>query len=120
MSKQHGKPHFTGVAAFQYISVCCSAAATKDPCVWAKEDRKENKFSQGSLGHWHCRQCGKNCKVRRTKPVKAVSENISRTGFIIHGDVVDSSVSSGSRKVIADLSGLEQSILERDDQYGTA
>jgi len=69
MGKQ-SKPRFTGVAAFTYTSQCCNAAGVKDPCVRSKEDKKENKFSESTLGHWHCKQCGKNCKVRRTKPTK--------------------------------------------------
>lgn|GEM_PF-4960287 len=70
MSRQKGKQPFAGVAVFDYTSVCCGAKATKDPCVRSKEDRKENKFSECGLGCWHCGQCGKGCKVRRTKVKK--------------------------------------------------
>ena len=70
MAKQRSKQKFTGQAVFNYTSVCCNRPAKKDPCVRSKEDKKENKFSECGLGKWHCSQCEKNCKVRRTKPEK--------------------------------------------------
>jgi len=78
VSKQRGKQQFTGQAAFQYTSVCCGKPAKKDPCSRSKEDRKENKFSECGLGHWHCSQCEKNCKVRRTK-VQKEADNVPQT-----------------------------------------
>ena len=70
MSRQKGKQQFTGQVTFSYTSVCCGKPARKEPYVRSKEDRKENKFSECGLGHWHCSQCEKNCKVRRTKVQK--------------------------------------------------
>lgn len=50
--------------------MCCESSATKPPVMRSKEDKKEGKMSECSLGHWTCKNCGKNCKVKRSKPVK--------------------------------------------------
>lgn len=54
-------------SVLNYTSVCCGVLANKPPCERSKEDRKEGKFSQASLGKWHCGKCRKGCKVRVTK-----------------------------------------------------
>jgi hypothetical protein len=54
-------------AVFMYTSVCCEAPARKAPCERVKEDRKEGKFSESSLGHWHCVKCKQGCKVKRSR-----------------------------------------------------
>lgn len=52
---------------FIYTSVCCNKPANKPPVQRKPEDLKENKWSECSLGKWHCSGCGKNCKVKRSK-----------------------------------------------------
>ena len=52
---------------FIYTSVCCSAPAKKPPVERSASDRAENKFSECTLGKWHCTKCAKNCKVTRNK-----------------------------------------------------
>jgi len=74
--KKHVKPQ---VAAFVYTSVCCGARANKEAVRRKPEDIKENKFSECSLGHWHCGQCGNNCKVTRSR-VKEENHGDSGTG----------------------------------------
>lgn len=51
---------------FVYTSVCCEAPAKKPAVARSPEDKRENKFSECSLGKWHCVKCGRNCKVTRT------------------------------------------------------
>ena len=54
---------------FTYTSACCGASATKPPCEkvrsTGKKRKGETEFS--SLGHWSCSNCGKGCKVTRSK-----------------------------------------------------
>lgn len=50
---------------FEYKSECCNEVAKKPPVERSSADRKENKYSECGLGHWHCSKCGKNCKVKR-------------------------------------------------------
>ena len=57
-------------AVFVYTSKCCEAPARKPPVQRSADDRKENKFSECTLGKWHCTNCGKSAKVSRSKPVK--------------------------------------------------
>jgi len=57
-------------AVFVYTSECCKAPARKPAVQRSPEDRKENKFSECTLGHWRCSQCGKPAKVTRSKPNK--------------------------------------------------
>lgn len=52
---------------FEYNSECCNAPAKKPPVERSSADRKENKYSECGLGHWHCTKCGKNCKVKRSR-----------------------------------------------------
>lgn len=57
---------------FVYLSLCCSAEATKPPCVKVfttkkkkgkKGEDREKAQEFASLGHWTCGNCGKGCKV---------------------------------------------------------
>lgn len=50
-----------------YKSLCCDAGAKKEPCVRSAADVKQKKFSQSTLGKWHCTGCGKSCKVKAVK-----------------------------------------------------
>ena len=61
---------------FSYVSLCCNAPATKPPCVKplpSTRKKKGGKMSDptpieyASLGHWSCTNCGKGCKVVRSK-----------------------------------------------------
>ncbi len=54
---------------FDYVSICCSAPATKPPCVAvpkaAKKGKTEKALEFASLGKWSCGACGRACKVHR-------------------------------------------------------
>lgn len=52
---------------FSYISACCNAPAKKPACVRDPDDKRQNKYSRSGLGHWHCVQCSRNCKVTRSR-----------------------------------------------------
>jgi hypothetical protein len=52
-------------SVFVYVSKCCNAQATKEPCVKVKDSKVPM-----SLGSWHCSTCGKSCSVNRSKNVQ--------------------------------------------------
>lgn len=56
-----------GSPTFNYFSKCCEVRAEKEPCAKKPEDKKTGKWSESTLGHWRCTNCGKPCKVNRTK-----------------------------------------------------
>lgn len=49
-------------AVYQYISQCCKAKATKDPC-----EKTGDPKHPTSLGTWRCTTCRQKCKVDREK-----------------------------------------------------
>ena len=59
---------------FAYFSVCCNARAEKPALVKVRPAPKSKGKSYEAvpvgLGHWSCTQCGKGCKVSRSKPAK--------------------------------------------------
>ena len=61
---------------FAYFSVCCNARAEKPACVKVRPAPKSKGKGKSyeavpvGLGHWSCTQCGKGCKVSRSKPAK--------------------------------------------------
>lgn len=66
-------------AAFAYLSVCCSAVAEKPACAMEKgqivgEFLGSKPAGEGSLGHFRCSVCRKNCKVTRTNKKAVVLE----------------------------------------------
>jgi hypothetical protein len=66
--KNHGKkqkPTLKGKPVFVYTSQCCSATATKPPCVFLGMRAKESG-NQG-LGSWRCSSCHKSCTCTRAK-----------------------------------------------------
>ena len=58
--------------AKEYVSVCCSAPATKPPCgtktPTKDPDSGKMKDKASGLGHFRCSQCKKACKVRSQAP----------------------------------------------------
>lgn len=62
---------------FNYTSECCGELAKKPPVERSTADRKENKYSECGLGHWHCTKCSKSCKVKRSR-VK--EESVEQSG----------------------------------------
>ena len=56
-------PTLKGEPVYSYTSVCCSAQATKTPCL--KVDAKSAE-TQG-LGTFRCSACRKACKCTRQK-----------------------------------------------------
>ena len=56
----------------EYVSVCCSAPATKPPCgtktPTKDPDSGKMKDKASGLGHFRCSQCKKACKVRSQAP----------------------------------------------------
>lgn len=67
-SKPLRKP---GEPVFRYVSVCCNAQATKQPCVMPA-DKGVGGFGSApeernsTLGKFRCSQCGKRCKCNRS------------------------------------------------------
>ena len=61
---------------FIYTSVCCNVRAEKPalvkvrPAPKSKGKGKSYEADPVGLGHWSCTQCGKGCKVSRSKPAK--------------------------------------------------
>ena len=63
---------------FVYASACCGARAEKPALVKVRPTPKSKGKGKGKsyeavpvgLGHWSCTQCGKGCKVSRSKPAK--------------------------------------------------
>jgi len=53
--------------SFKYITDCCGALGTKEPCERDESTRKEKKFGEASLGKWRCTNCHKHAKVTRRK-----------------------------------------------------
>lgn len=72
MKKQSTKPTtFKGTPVFEYFSVCCTALATKAPCLKvSKKDAETN-----SLGTWRCTNCRKAAKVSRRNHQVAEPDN---------------------------------------------
>lgn len=65
----------------EYISACCSVPARK-PRAGDKEAAKDPESGRmkdkvKGLGHWHCGQCGKPCKVTPRKPESKLTGSIS-------------------------------------------
>jgi hypothetical protein len=61
MKKRDNKPVvFRDKPVFQYTSKCCSAPATKTPCLKSQD-------AEATLGTWRCTQCRKKCAVNRHK-----------------------------------------------------
>lgn len=52
-----------GAPVFTYFSQCCSAPATKPPCVSVSQKEAE---TQG-LGSWRCGKCNRPCVCNRQK-----------------------------------------------------
>ena len=56
----------------EYVSVCCSAPATKPPCgtktPTKDPDSGKMKDKASGLGHFRCNQCKKACKVKPQAP----------------------------------------------------
>ena len=46
-----------------YLSKCCNASATKEPCERSKEEIAKREFGQHSLGTWRCGACHKVAAV---------------------------------------------------------
>ena len=80
MSKKKVKKQKQNGAVFVYTSMCCKAIARKPAVVRSPEDVKERKFSECTLGHWRCSQCGKPCKVTVSKPERESDGGIDATG----------------------------------------
>ena len=61
MKKRDNKPAvFRDKPVFTYTSRCCSAPATKTPCLKSQD-------AEATLGTWKCSQCRKKCSVNRHK-----------------------------------------------------
>ena len=60
----------------EYVSVCCSAPATKPPCgtktPTKDPDSGKMKDKASGLGHFRCSQCRKACKVKPQAPAPKV------------------------------------------------
>jgi hypothetical protein len=81
----------------QYLSVCCSAAATKPRCgtkvtVQDPETRKTKDKPLG-LGHWRCSACKKVCKVTVHAPVVDTKPAVT-TYHVIGVDPIAAAISS--------------------------
>lgn len=70
MSKKKTKQKKQAGAVFVYTSTCCKVPARKPAVQRSPEDIRERKYSECTLGHWRCTNCGKPCKVTVSKPEK--------------------------------------------------
>lgn len=52
---------------FNYVSICCNSAASKDACVKPKAGKTKGRPEQAGLGHWNCDKCGRGCRVTRSR-----------------------------------------------------
>ena len=66
--------------AREYVSVCCSAPATKPPCgtktPTKDPDSGKMKDKASGLGHFRCSQCKKACKVKPQTPAPKTTGTI--------------------------------------------
>ena len=82
----------------EYISVCCSAPATKPPCgtkvvnIDPETGKPAKKDKATGLGHFRCSQCHKACKVKPQAPTAKVATKPATTPEV---DVATLSVGVG-------------------------
>jgi len=71
-AKPPKKPYVRRGPVYEYISACCGVKALKPRAAQkvtvVDPETKKPKTEVKGLGHWHCTQCKKHCKVTRTKP----------------------------------------------------
>ena len=82
----------------EYVSVCCSAPATKPPCgtkvvnIDPETGKPAKKDKATGLGHFRCSQCHKACKVKPQAPTAKVATKPATTPEV---DVATLSVGVG-------------------------
>lgn len=59
-----------GEPVYLYLCDCHNERAKKNPCERSAADRAERKYSESTLGKWHCSVTGRKTKVKRVRNVK--------------------------------------------------